>query len=107
RGRGVVVPLPSGPAALRDASGRAVVVVGRADEAEAEGVHAEAVLEREAVLQRVPHQVAGGILVDRDRPAGRSLLRRVLLFEGTELVRRPRPGARQPVETALRVALDL
>src|SRR5438552_2307116 len=107
RGRRVVVPLPARPAALGDAARGAVVVVGRADEAEPEGVHAELLLEREAVLQRVTDHVAERVAVDRGRLLAGQLVRLLLLLERAQLVRRPCPGARQAVEAALRVALDL
>src|SRR5207248_6275672 len=107
RGRRVVVPLRTGPALLRDAAGGAVVVVGRADEPEAERIRAELILEREAILQRVPDHVPRRVLIDRDRIAGRTLLRLVQLLEAAELVRRAGAGAGQAVEAALGVTLDL
>src|SRR5437667_12198678 len=100
-------PCPSSPAALGDAAPGAVVVVGRADEAEPEGIHAELLLEREAVLQRVTDHVAERVAVDRGRLLAGQLVRPLLLLERAQLVRRPCPGARQAVEAALRVALDL
>ena len=101
-----LAPWPPGqPTSL--VAGGAVVRVGAADEAEAEGVHAELLLEAESGLERRPDEVASRILVDRDVGRVRPLVRMRILLEGTELVGGADPGARQAIEAALRVALDL
>ena len=84
-----------------------VVGVGAADEAEAERVRAERLLEGEAVLQRVAHHVAQRVLVDRRRRLAGPLVRAEELLEGAELVGGAGADSGEPVEAALRVALLL
>src|SRR6185369_3851677 len=78
--RAVVPALRAGPVALGHVARVAVVCVRAADEPELERVHADRLLEAEAVLERRPYHVPARVLPDRNlRRVGALMWLRILL----------------------------